>query len=173
MRRDLEVESAKRDQLENQDRKYNLEISGVPITKDEDPKELVAKVMEVAGAMHGEDAIDIAHRKAAGGIIALFHSRSVRDEVYDRRFNLQGKSSLDLGKNFTVKNDLYINESLTFDRSVLMKQVRDRLKEHNKNLPKDDRRKCKTAQGIIKVTDETGTYQKIFTKKNLDDILNM
>ena len=127
--------------------------------------------MEVAGAMHGEEAIDIAHRKAAGGFIVRFHSRSVRDEVYDRRFQLQGKSSLDLGKDFTVKNDLYINESLTFDRSVLMKQVRDRLKEYNKDLPKDDRRKCKTALGIIKVTDETKTYQKIFTMKNLDDIL--
>ena len=162
LRRDLDIESSKRDQLENQDRKYNLEISGVPFRRDEEPKELVAKVMGVAGAgAYGEADIDIAHRKMAGGIIVRFHSRTVRNDVYDKRFNLQGKTSLDLGLGFTEKNDLYLNESLTFDRSVLMKEVRDELKVYNKNLPKDDKLKVKTQQGYIKVRDKSGDYQKI------------
>ena len=39
--------------------------------------------------------------------------------------------------------DLYTNESLTFDRSVLMKVVRDKLRDFDKNLPKDDQMKAK------------------------------
>ena len=123
--------------------------------------------MGVAGAgAYGEADIDMAHRKMAGGIIVRFHSRTVRNDVYDKRFNLQGKTSLDLGLGFTKKNDLYLNESLTFDRSVL-------LKVYNKDLPKDDKLKVKTQQGYIKVRDKSGDYQKINKIEDVKAIIRM
>ena len=173
MRQDLNVESFKRDQLENQDRKFCLEVSGVPQSDDEDPHKLVEKVMELAGATQRAAAIDIAHRKYAGGLIVRFHSRTDRDQVYDKRFQLKGKSSLNMDMDFVEKNDLYINESLTFDRSVLMKIVRDEVKVYNQGKPKEQKLKVKTVGGYIKVTDKRGKYQRINSKDDLLAIIRM
>ena len=165
IRHDLQVEIGKRDNLENQDRKYNLEFSGVPKKEDENPKQLVNKIMKAVGVNESIDTIDIAHRKMAGGIIARFKTRTVRDEVYGKRFALVGKSSRSLG--FTEDFQLYINESLTFDRSQLMKFVRDEVKTFNLNLPKERKLKVKTLHGVIKVKEPDGFYKSIVHKDDL------
>jgi len=96
----LERESQMRDQNEANERLIKLEVSGIPKTEGEKPadcKEHVAKVLTLIGSENSKDCIDVAHRKMAGGIIVCFKSRSQRDEVYLKRFNLVGKTSLDLG----------------------------------------------------------------------------
>ena len=55
----LEVETAKRELLEANGRKINMEISGIPEEEDEDPKALVAKVMTLCGSVTPPEAIDI------------------------------------------------------------------------------------------------------------------
>lgn len=78
---------------------------------------------------------------------------------------------MDMG--FVEKNDLYINESLTFDRSVLMKIVRDEVKVYNQGKPKEQKLKVKTVGGYIKVTDKRGKYQRINSKDDLLAIIRM
>ena len=52
----------KNDDLEMYTRKYNLEIHGIPVTKEEDLEEIVIKVAESVGVDIDDDDIDIVHR---------------------------------------------------------------------------------------------------------------
>ena len=107
----LANEREMRDENEANSCLQNLEISGIPKTEGEtraDCKKHCAAVMALIGSENGADAIDVAHRKMSGGIILRFKSRSQRDEVYLKRFNLVGKSSIDL-KLPTPGNPIYIN----------------------------------------------------------------
>ncbi|KAK3752857.1 hypothetical protein QZH41_000329 [Actinostola sp. cb2023] len=52
----------KDDDLEMYTRKYNLEIHGIPVTKEEDLEEIVIKVAESVGVDIDDDDIDIVHR---------------------------------------------------------------------------------------------------------------
>ena len=168
----LEEESQKRDALEANSRLIHLEISGIPKSEGETwdkCKEHVASVMKLIGSENDKTAIDVAHRKMAGGIIARFKSREQRNEVYLKRFNLVGKTSLDLGFELPTKgNDIYINESLSFDRSKLMKDIRDKLKILNVGKGKDDRIKAKTQGGVIKVQNRSGLYLPVTSMKQFN-----
>ena len=161
----LQSEAELRDENEANSRLFNLEISGIPKMEGEtraNCKENCVKVMQLIGSESGAEAIDVAHRKMQGGMIVKFKSRSQRDEVYFKRFNLVGKTSKDLG--FVQPengNDIYINESLTFKRSKLMKDIRDRLKIVNVGKSKVDRAKVKTASGRILVENRAGNYRKV------------
>ena len=87
-----------------------------------------------------------------------FKSRCQRDEVYLKRFNLVGKTSLDLGFNLPTNGNLiYLNESLSFDRSKLMKEIRDKLRGMNDGRAKDMRIKAKSSGGVILVQTNRGT----------------
>ena len=161
----LEHESKMRDALEANSRKINLELSGIPKSENETPadcKSHVGKVLTLMGSENGVECVDVAHRKRAGGIIIKFKTRDQRNEVFLKRFNLVGKTSLDLGFKLPSKgNPIYVNESLTFDRSSLMKDIRDRLKIINEGKSKDDRVKAKTSSGVIKVQDRSGDFVPI------------
>ena len=161
----LERESEMRDNMEANGRLINLELSGIPKKegeKDSDCKAYVGEVMKLIGSENDVSAVDVAHRKYAGGIIIKFKSRDQRNEVYLKRFNLVGKTSLNLGFELPEKgNDLYLNESLSFDRSRLMKDIRDRLKILNAGKDKDSRIKAKTSNGVIQVQNSWGKFIKI------------
>jgi len=165
MEADLERESEMRDALETNTRKIYLELSGIPKKENEtdnDCKEAVGKLLTLIGSENGKECVDVAHRKYAGGIIIKFKSREQRNEVYSKRFNLFGKTSRELGFDLPEKgNPLYLNESLSFDRSCLMKDIRDRLKILNIGKSKETRIRAKTDNGVIKVQDRAGNYQKI------------
>ena len=175
---DISEESRKRDNHEANSRLFNLEISGVPSLEGEtwdDCKQIVGEVMKLVGSEYGEEEVDVAHRKAAGGIIALFKSRTVRNEVYSKRFSLVGKTAKNVARRFMRvegrDNDLYINESLTFDGSKMMKICRDKLKPLNAGVTnKDDRTKTKTSSGNILIQDDSGNFKKI---KTLDDFTHL
>ena len=93
------------------------------------PRKYVLDIMKLMGSQNDDSAIDVAHRKMAGSIIARFNTRSQRDEVYKKRFALKDISSIDLGLAVPAKgNPIYVNESLTFERSKIMADVRKKLK---------------------------------------------
>ena len=173
----LEHEAEMRDALEANGRLINLEISGVPKLEGETRdkcKEHVAKVMALVGSENDKSAIDVAHRKAGGGLIVKFKFREQRDEVYSKRFNLQGKTSLDLGFELPDKgNDLYLNESLSFDRSKLMKGIRDKLKILNAGKSKETRIKAKTANGVVKVQSRSGDYVPIHSMRHFENLYHV
>jgi len=169
LRQGLRVESAMRDNLENHDRKMNLDFSGLPIKDKEEPVKLIAKVMRLAGSTFSAADVDVAHRKRAGGMIVRFKTRQARDEVFSKRFNLKNITSLDLG--FSEKHFIYVNKSLTFDRSVLMKQVRDQLRTFNRDKAQDQRAKVKTEGGVIKLKLHDGGYRKVNSLNDLTSIL--
>ena len=65
----------------------------------------------------------------AGSIIACFNTLAQRDEVYKKRFALKDISLIDLGFAVPVKSKpIYVNESLTFERSKIMAEVRKKQK---------------------------------------------
>ena len=123
----MKNEARARDELECQSRRFNLDISGLQQRADEDCKAIVAKVMSHIGSPHGIETVDVAHRKKSGALIVRFTTRTVRDDVYQRRFNLKGSKARDI-EGFQGENNIYINESLTFERSRTMKDIRDRIK---------------------------------------------
>ena len=167
----LAVEAKKRDENENVSRKQCLEFSGIPQSATETPedvKKLVVKVMQLIGSSNNASCIDDAHRKMGGGIIARFKSREERNEIYLKRFALVGKSSANIG--FPVPGtDLYINESLTIDRSRVMKSIRDKLKVLNRGvINKDDRIKVKSSGGVVQVQNLGGKFIKVSSLNDFD-----
>ena len=159
----LDVEVAKRELLEANGRKINMEISGIPEEEDEDPKALVAKVMTLVGSVTPPEAIDVAHRKMNGEMIVKFRTRHERDEVYDCRFALAGKTSLNLG--FRNKRYLYFNENLSIEKGQLMHDVRAYMKSINEGKSKETYYKIKTENGKIKVMN---TFRKYIVIHGMD-----
>ena len=168
----LAQEATKRDNNENISRKQCLEFSGIPPLpneKPEDAKDLVVKVMTLAGSASTGADIDDAHRKMGGGLIARYKTREARNEVYNRRFNLTGKTSAEIEEFKHLEgNDIYANESLTIDRSRLMKCVREKLKILNRGKPKAIKIKTKTVGGVIQVQTVSGLFLKVQSMYDFD-----
>ena len=165
LERKLDVETAKREALETNGRQINLEISGIPKVDNEDCKALVGKVMTLVGSHSPLGLIDVAHRKMNGEMIVKFRAKEERNEFYERRFELQGKTSKDLG--FTESKLLFINENLTVDRGQLLHDVRNYMKPLNVGKGKDDAFKIKTVRGIVKVMNKYRNYIAIHSMNEL------
>ena len=161
------MEAKLRDDIDLNNRKYNLEMNGIPGTENEDPAkpiEYCKQMMTLVGSTMPHESLDIAHRKMNGGIIMRFKSRAARDEVYARRFNLKGKTSHDFGFDLPQKgNFIFVNESLSHDRSLLMQQIRLRLKVINEGIPKDDRFKLSSNNGKIRAMDSQKQWKTVTT----------
>ena len=99
-------------------------------------------------------------------MIVKFRSKDERNELYDHRFQLQGKTSKDLG--FSVSKLLFINENLTIDRGHLLHEVREHVKVINQGKGKDDAFRVKTVQGIIKVMNTSKNYIPINTFSDVE-----
>ena len=155
-------EAVLRDENENNSRKINLEFSGVPKAEGETqemPTKYVEEIMKLIGSENGLNAIDVAHRKMSGAIIARFKTRTQRDEVFDKRFALKGITSLDLGFRLPTKgNNIFINESLTFERSKVMADIRRKLKIVNEGRGKDNILRSKSAGGRLRIMKENREY---------------
>ena len=122
----IEKEAEARDDLEAQQRRYNLTISGITqLTKDENCKELVNRFLKQLVPTHDDNTLDICHRTAAGQLICRFTSRTARDAIYAERSKLRNMTTdnFNLPGN-SIKNKLYINESLTFTRAKIFKSAR-------------------------------------------------
>ena len=169
-------ETAKRDDCEAFNRRLCLEINGVPksITETRDDcKSNVYKVIKLCGMTEAADknSIDDAHRKMGGGIIVKFKSRTDAMNLYSRRFQLKGQTSAALdGFAALPGQDLYINESLTLDRSRLRAQVSQKLKTLNIGVEKNDRIKLSTSDGVVTFTNRAGKWIKCRKLSDFDAV---
>ena len=108
-------------------RRDMLELHGIPVTRDENPNEIVKRVVDLLDRgyqVHDQD-ISISHRlQAPEGkippIIVKFTRRNSRDHIFSLKRQLKGKSTLDLG--FPTENRR--NESLTQRTRELLKKVK-------------------------------------------------
>ena len=171
---ELREEERKRDNLEANSRLYNLEISGLPVTNEEDdnPMRLAQQIVHKVtnGRVRG-DEVDVAHRKLGGpkNIILRFRSRTARDRVYAAKKSLRNVSRKEFG--YATDGDIFLNESLTFDRSSLMRDVRAKVKSFNGGKVGAARCKLLTDRGVIKVKPPNQKYQKIFCLTDLEGLL--
>ena len=124
----------------NNNRKINAEISGKPITKEEDCKKIVVDRGKAMGSKIGIKDVDVAHRSfqrnphVIPNIIAKFNSRTTRDEYFFKRSSLKSLSLQNMGytpttESVKTRNRVYINESLSIYTKQLFKLCRDRSKD--------------------------------------------
>ena len=113
--------------LEQYSRRDCLEIRGIPQSQEDDTDEIVKKVGELIDVdLNFEDIsvshmlsdgthtrIDCVHVKRVPAIIVKFTKRSDRNNFYQARKRLKGKSSRDIGFTRQPNQPIYISESLT------------------------------------------------------------
>ena len=167
LEKELKEEKIKRNKLEQHGRLNQVEINGIPLKENESCKGIVLEVAKLANAKIIPPDVDVAHRLPAGGIIVAFNSRTARDEFYNNRFNLKGKTVKDLGLDPPVKDGqvtmgyIFINEGLTQETKSLLFETRKKCKLLN--IPK-----VWTSKGIIKVKGEHHTKPIIIA--SMDDV---
>jgi hypothetical protein len=130
----LKEQDVKLDEMHQYSRRDCIEITGIPVTSNDNPKQLTVELGELMGIANiSEHHISIAHRlpstrNVKDRLIAKFVHREMRDEFYRRRCRLAGKTSNDLplisreydqSTTPTRPNKIHINESLTAYRKRL------------------------------------------------------
>ena len=132
----LVEETMNRSHAENNNRKMNVEITGIPILNNENCKEIVSRIGRAMGINNiAAEDVDVAHRlyQAQGDtipkLIARFKSRTDRESFYERRFQLKDITIKDLGYESTADterlyNRIYINESLSKYTKQLFRKCR-------------------------------------------------
>ena len=136
---DLELQQ---DSLEQYTRKYNIEIHGVPESKDENLHELITSVASKLDVDIQRQDIDIIHRlhrkpPRIKPIIVRFTTHGKKQELYQARYKLR---DIDLSIILKVpglegkSHNLYINENLTSKRKELLGKAR-KLKNEKKVSP--------------------------------------
>ena len=123
---ELQEQAVARDDIEAQQRRYNLNVSGiVQLDKQEDCKKMVNDFLKKLVPSHDPNSLDICHRTASGQLICRFSTRSARDNIYASRHLLRNMTTQDFGlPGNSIKNKLYINENLTFYRAKIHKAAR-------------------------------------------------
>ena len=113
------------DEVQQYSRRDCLEITGIPILPEENPKQLIKEIgtlidvnvedAHLAAAHRLPDTKNVKHR-----LIVKFVHRDKREEMYKKRRNLIGKNISNLpsvqaamGLAATSNNKIHINESLT------------------------------------------------------------
>ena len=108
-----------------------LEITGVPITSHDNPKQLVKEIGSLIGAEIDDSHIAATHRlpdskKVKNRLIVKFLQREKREEVYKKRKHLVGKTishlpsvQTEMNESIVGNSKIYINESLTNYRKRL------------------------------------------------------
>jgi len=119
----LKIES---NNLAQYSRRDTLEISGIPVSTDENTNQLVCKLGNILGVSIKDEDISISHRLPVGksntavalhtktpAIIVKFVRRDVRNELYKSRKALKDKTS---------EQKFFINGSLTPKNKSLFKE---------------------------------------------------
>lgn len=132
---DIERETAKQQQWS---RLQNLELIGVPETKDESLIEIATKVADRAGVSLRPDEIDFAHRvkprrEVSGrprSIVLRFKQRLTKDKLLSAARRCQGISTSGIGMSGENRR-IFVNEHLTLTNKMLLKDCKDYAKENN------------------------------------------
>ena len=136
-----------------------IEVSGIPVKENENCTDIIKRLGSLIG-LNVHNSIEIAHRIKNGDIIVKFRDRPSRDTLFRAKDKLKGKTTKDLELN--EEKFIYINESLAFDTTKLLFNVRQKCKELGI-------KKILTDNGIIKVkNDNPGS--KWISIKNTNDL---
>ena len=131
------------DEVQQYSRRDCLEITGIPILPEENPKQLIKEIgtlidvnvedANLAAAHRLPDTKNVKHR-----LIVKFVHRDKREEMYKKRRNLIGKNVSNLpsvqaamGLAATSNNKIHINESLTGYRKQLFGRINDFKRKNN------------------------------------------
>lgn len=165
------------DETRQYSRRDCLELTGVPIIPNDQPKKLVQEVATAIGVSLEDESISIAHRlpdrSMKGRIIVKFTQRDKRDEIYKRRKQLTGKTTRnlpsinsELGKSLGNPTKIFINESLTPYRKKLFGRIHSFKKENNFKF-------IWTSNGKIYLTEnETAQSHGFTTSEAFEDFLD-
>lgn len=128
------------DELQQYSRRDCLEISGIPRLPNDEPNKIIMELGDIIGVQMSESDISVAHRlpdskKTKDRTIVKFTRRQKKDEFYSRRSRLIGKQSTDLpsveiSPRGTKPSRVFINESLTSLRKILLGKINAFKKEH-------------------------------------------
>ena len=112
-----------------------VEISNIPVKPEESMKSIITALvtnMNISNFSYDND-VDVAHRLRSKlsppPIIVMFHSRTKRNEFYDKHKALRNITLKDLGLNFEENANIFVNGSLTIQNSILFKKERDTCKK--------------------------------------------
>lgn len=112
-------------------RRDYLEITGVPITSQDNPKLLVKEIGTLIGAEMDDSHIVAVHRlpdsrNVKTCVIVKFLQRDKREEVYKKRKHFVGKNiqhlpsiQTEVDESSSTDSKIYINKSLTSYRKRL------------------------------------------------------
>ena len=130
---------------ENRNRRWCVEINGVPYT----PNEKCVDIVEKIGKLMEIENFDRRLWHKPPTIILLFKSRSNRDNFCDNKLNLKGKTVEDIGLFPTpdtdiTRNKIFVNESLSVITKTIFKKVGDKWTTLRYNS-------CYTSNGLIYV----------------------
>lgn len=133
----LKTLEAKIDNLEQQARQCNLEISNVPERRDENLFTLLEDIGKKINSAIPRDEIVTVHRvphaatsERPKNIVAKFKTRALRDNVLSAFRLRKGLTSADLGI-LGVPRTVYVNEHLTLQKKQLLRETRDAAKKFN------------------------------------------
>ena len=120
LRSEQERQKSTLNDLEQYGRRECIEVSGVPVTENEDTKEIIMTIAKEIGVQLGRNDISACHRvkKSKGDpiIIAKFVNRKMKDVFMAQQRNLKQKTlgTLKLTTDEAKKNGkVFVNESLT------------------------------------------------------------
>jgi len=153
------------DDLNQYQRKHNLEIHGIPERENED---LEVIVEELGKAVEVEiEYSDIDHRLPSKLkprlIIVKFKSYNDKSNLYQARWKLRSYVE-DPDANLNGAQKIYINENLTSTRKRLFAEVRKRAKQYHWHT-------ASTKDGNIFVRKEKGgKAQKITRQADLEEL---
>lgn len=160
------------DDLDQYMRRDSLVISGIPTASDESTNSIIIKLAGLLGIVIQQEDISVSHRlqqrrdNVTPNIIVKFTRRVIRDKLFNQRKKAIACVNIeDFGfATSTRKVPIYINESLTPNRSKLHKLCVEFKKENSFKF-------CWTKYGQIYLRkNELSDVIKIRTQNDLDNL---
>ncbi len=131
------------DDLEQYSRRDCIEVSGVPLQRDEDAEQSIINIGKVIGIDVDREDIQACHRinsKPNAAIICKFVNRKLKEAFMKNKREITRMESISEKLGFSSESNsggslkLFLNESLTRRNKYLFKLVRDRKKEKDWNF---------------------------------------
>ena len=134
----LREEQSNFNDLEQCGRKNMVEINNIHFTTDENLESVITDTARKGIKLdhfNYKQYVDVAHRLnsklSIAPIVVMFNSRSMQDEFYQARKQLNSIKLKDINPNYEENNVIFISESLTIKNAVLFKKVRQSCKANN------------------------------------------
>lgn len=120
--------------MEQYSRKDNIEISGLPVTPNEDVTSLVKDIGAAVGVVISEEDVSAAHRVPSfvrgrtPSLVVKFVRRSARDSILRKYREKKGMTARDVNPAFPQQR-IFINEHLSPDNKVFLAKIKAKCKE--------------------------------------------